>query len=214
MAHDFNNLLGVIMGNVELLAEEIGEDETHVRSILQATLRGGELTERLLSFSRQQPLKARVIEIGALAGGMTDMLARALGETIELKIVMDPDLWVVRVDPGQLENALLNLAINARDAMPEGGKLTIEAANTVLDEDDIADRPGARPGDYAVLAVSDTGTGMAPEVLERAFEPFFTTKEVGEGSGLGLSMAYGFAKQSGGYIAIHSEQGHGSVVKL
>ena len=214
VAHDFNNLLGVVIGNVELLAEEIGQDESHVHSILQAALRGAELTERLLSFSRQHPLAAQTFEAGALIEKMTALLCRTLGETIELKLAVAPDLWIIRADPGQLETALLNLALNARDAMPEGGKLTIEAANATLDEDYVADHIGAPRGDYVVLAVSDNGVGMPPKTREHAFEPFFTTKVAGEGSGLGLSMVYGFAKQSGGHIMIYSEEGHGTVVKV
>ena len=176
--------------------------------------RGAELTQRLLAFSRLQPLRPQVIHLGALVAGMSELLTRALGETIEIEFQADTDLCNALADPGQVENALLNLAINARDAMPEGGKLTIECSNARLDETHVAENPETDVGDYVVLAVSDEGTGMTPRVLGHAFEPFFTTKDVGKGSGLGLSMVYGFAKQSGGHATIDSEEGQGTTVKL
>ena len=179
-----------------------------------ATARGAELTQRLLAYSRLQPLSPQTIDLTDLLGGVSDMMKRTLGETIEIKTVTDPDLWAASADPGQVENALLNLALNARDAMPGGGKLTIECANAVLDEAYLAENDDANPGDFVVLAVSDTGTGMSAAVRARVFEPFFTTKETGEGSGLGLSMVYGFAKQSGGHVDIYSEEGQGTTVKL
>ncbi len=214
VAHDFNNLLAVIQGNTELLAESAGDDLPLAQDVLRATARGAELTQRLLAFSRQQPLRPQSIDLAELVGGMSDLLARTLGETIQIEAVADPHLWAASADPGQVESALLNLAINARDAMPGGGKLIIEYANARLDEGYVERNPEAVAGDYVILAVSDTGVGMSPEVQEHAFEPFFTTKDVGEGSGLGLSMVYGFAKQSGGHVSIYSEAGHGTTVKL
>jgi prevent-host-death family protein len=212
VAHDFNNLLAVILGNMEYLADRLGADDRHVRAVTRAAARGAELTERLLAFSRRQPLRPRATDLSDFVAGMSELLAGALGETIELTVANAPDLWPVLADPGQLENALLNLALNARDAMPDGGNLSIRTTNATPDEP----RPGleAGPGDYVVLAVTDTGAGMDPRVLERAFEPFFTTKDVGEGSGLGLSMVYGFAQQSGGFVSIESEMDRGTTVRL
>ena len=212
VAHDFNNLLAVILGNMEYLADRLGGDDRHVRAVTHAAARGAELTERLLAFSRRQPLRPRATDLSDLVAGMSELLARTLGETIELTVRNAPDLWPVLADPGQIENALLNLALNARDAMPDGGNLSIRTTNATLDEP----RPGleARAGDYVVLTVTDTGAGMSPGILERAFEPFFTTKDVGEGSGLGLSMVYGFAQQSGGFVSIESEADRGTTVRL
>jgi hypothetical protein len=172
------------------------------------------LTNRLLSFSRQQILAPVAVEVTRLIGGLEEMLQRTLGETIELKIAYAPDLWPVTIDPHQFENALINLSINARDAMPNGGTLVIETANETLDEVYAKQQPEVTPGDYVMLAVSDTGSGMPPEILEKVFDPFFTTKVVGKGSGLGLSMIYGFAKQSNGHVTIYSEVDHGTTVKL
>ncbi len=214
VAHDFNNLLAAIIGNAELLEEEPDRDEGSLQAILKAATRGAELTHRLLAFSRRQFLRPKPIDIAALVGGLSDLLVRTLGETIEITTVGGPGLWAASADPGQVENAILNLAINARDAMPRGGKLTIECLNTQLDETYVSQNPEAIAGDYVMLAVSDTGTGMSEEVRAHAFEPFFTTKEVGEGSGLGLSMVYGFAKQSGGHVEILSEDGAGTTVRL
>jgi signal transduction histidine kinase len=214
IAHDFNNLLGVILGNAELLSDRLGEDDRQIRALLRATTRGAELAQRMLAFSRQQPLQPRAIDVGVLADGMMDLLRRTLGETIAIKITVAEDLWTATADPGLVENALLNLAINARDAMPDGGTLIVEAGNVTLDETYAAARDDVAAGDYVLLSVTDTGTGMTPEVLSHVFEPFYTTKDVGEGSGLGLSMVYGFAKQSGGHIAIYSELGQGTTVNL
>ncbi len=217
VAHDFNNLLAVILGNLEL-AEEAIEDGSDLRGFLdpalRATKRGAELTQRLLAFARKQTLRPKSIDLSELVLGMGDLLQRTLGETIEVRISNADELWMCQVDPGQLENALLNLAINARDAMPEGGRLTIETAN--VESDDGATTSQAKRGsrDYVLLTVSDTGAGMSSEILERAFEPFFTTKGVGQGSGLGLSMVYGFARQSGGRVTIDSGEGQGTTVKL
>jgi PAS domain S-box-containing protein len=214
VAHDFNNLLAVIMGNTELLQDRLGREGQPLNAVLRAATRGAELTQRLLAFSRRQPLRPQVIDLGRLVSGMSEMLIRTLGETIEVESEADPDLWGALADPGQVENAVLNLALNARDAMSGGGKLTIECANAFLDDAYVAENLEVKAGDYVVLAVSDEGSGMAPEVQAHAFEPFYTTKEVGQGSGLGLSMVYGFAKQSGGHVIIYSEEGHGTTVKL
>ncbi len=214
VAHDFNNLLAVIQGNAELLSTVPGVQGEYIEPILRASARGAELAHRLLAFSRQQSLQSQVTDLGALVLGMSTMLTRSLGETIEIEVGADPSLWSAWVDPGQVENALLNLALNARDAMSGGGKLIVGCTNVRLDEDYVAANPEAKAGYYVVLAVSDSGSGMTDEVQAHAFEPFFTTKEVGQGSGLGLSMVYGFAKQSGGHVSIYSEEDHGTTVKL
>lgn len=217
MAHDFNNLLSVIIGNLDLLQEEVGNQPKAQRLIdaaLRASLRGGDLTKHLLAFARRQSLKASTFVINDLVTGMADMLKRTLGEQIDIRMALDPNVWPVLADPTQVESACLNLAINARDAMPHGGQLTIETKNIYLDDVYAGVNAGVTPGEYVMLAVSDTGTGISSEVLERVFEPFFTTKEMGKGTGLGLSMVYGFARQSGGHVKIYSEIGHGTVVRL
>jgi signal transduction histidine kinase/CheY-like chemotaxis protein len=217
VAHDFNNLLTVILGNAEHLAEKLaGHKELHgiAESIATAAERGSDLTRSLLAFARKQPLTPRDIDIGQKIVGMEQLLRRTLGEHIECEFRLDQNLWQASVDPGQLASALLNLVLNARDAMPSGGKLAVEVQNTSLGESDVDVNGEARPGDYVMVAVTDTGTGMTAEVAARAFEPFFTTKEVGKGTGLGLSMVYGFAQQSGGSMQIRSEPGQGTVVKL
>ena len=218
VAHDFNNLLTVVIGNLELLSDRLGLDQAgllqYARQASSAAERGAELTRRLLAFARRQPLEPKITDINRLVSGMSGLLERTLGETIEVRAVLGAGLWPTLVDPGQVENALLNLAINARDAMPNGGKLIVETANMRLDED-YEDRPAdVPPGHYVMLAVSDSGSGMSAEVLARAVEPFFTTKALGKGSGLGLSMIYGFVRQSEGHMRIYSEVGHGTVVKL
>ena len=217
IAHDFNNLLTAILGNLELLQDHIELDPNAQRFLdtaFKAADRGAELTQRLLAFSRKQTLSPEAADCNKLVLGMTELMRRTLGEDIEIETVQAGGLWPAMVDPGQLENALLNLAINARDAMPEGGKLTIETANSHLDQAYADTHEEVSPGQYVRVAVTDTGTGMPPEVVARAFEPFFTTKEVGRGSGLGLSMVYGFVKQSAGHVNIYSEVGHGTTVKL
>jgi PAS domain S-box-containing protein len=214
VAHDFNNLLAVILGNAEIVEDRRGENDDSVKAIIRAAERGAQLTQRLLAFSRRQPLDSKPIDLGALVGDVHQLLHRTLGETIDIEIATAPSLWNAVADPGQLESALLNLALNARDAMPDGGKLIIEAANVPLNTNDGTSHMEVAPGDYVSLSVSDTGSGMPPEVMEHAFEPFFTTRDVGEGSGLGLSMVYGFVKQSGGDITIESNPGHGTTVKL
>ncbi len=214
VAHDFNNLLAVILGNAELVADRLGEDDKQVGAIVHAATRGAELTQRLLSFSRQQALRPQTVDLNACVTGMTDMLGRTLGETIEIEPILASGLSTAEFDPGQLESALLNLAVNARDAMPKGGRLTIETANIELDDGYAAAQGDVTPGHYVRLSVTDTGTGIPPENIDHVFEPFFTTKEVGEGSGLGLSMVFGFAKQSGGHVTISSEPGCGTTVQL
>src|SRR6201999_912890 len=179
-----------------------------------AVSRGSRLTGQLLAFARRQALDPRSVDLGRVIRDMTDMLRRTLGEQIEVESVIAGGLWNTLVDPNQVENAILNLAINARDAMPEGGKLTLEVANAFLDDAYSAAHAEVTPGQYVMLAVTDTGTGMAPEVMERVFEPFFTTKPEGRGTGLGLAQAYGFVKQTGGHIKIYSEIGHGTTIKL
>ena len=216
IAHDFNNLLTIITGNLELLEMEIESAEQ--RDLLaranDAALMGARLTNRLLTFARRRRLEPVVLDLNDQVLSMAELLRRTLGETIALSTLLAPRLWSVRADPSEIENAVLNLAINARDAMPAGGKLVLETKNVVLDERDVATEVGVQPGDYVRLSVSDTGVGMSPEVLARVFEPFFTTKEPGKGTGLGLSGLYGFVKQSGGHVTVYSEVGKGTTVNL
>lgn len=214
IAHDFNNLLSVIHGNAELLCGEPGIDASLTTPILRASERGSELTQRLLAFSRQQPLRPQAIDIANLIGELRGMLERTLGESIEIHTVLAPGLWFAQADSGQVENAILNLALNARDAMPDGGSLRMECSNVSSGDFDTRGSFDGSEGDFLKLEVVDTGTGMSEEVRTRACEPFFTTKEVGEGSGLGLSMIYGFARQSGGHLEVHSEPGEGTRVVL
>ncbi len=216
MAHDFNNILGVAIGNLDLLITEIG-DRPAARELaeiaLNALLRGAELIRALLAFSRRQPLQPAKVEPAALLAKLTRMLSRLLGEQIHVVFKAEDGLWPALVDPAQLEASITNLAINARDAMPHGGYLTVSARNVVMD-DETAPAADLPPGDYLVIEITDTGTGMPPEVKARVFEPFYTTKPVGQGTGLGLSMVYGFIKQSGGSVKIYSEVGHGTTVRL
>ncbi len=216
IAHDFNNLLTIITGNHELLEMELQTDEQ--RELLaranNAALMGARLTNRLLTFARRRRLDPVVLNLNEQVLGMAELLRRTLGESIALGTLLAPGLWSVRTDPSEVENAVLNLAINSRDAMPAGGKLVIETRNVVLDERDVANEVGVEPGEYVRLSVSDTGLGMSPEVLSRVFEPFFTTKEPGKGTGLGLSVIYGFVKQSGGHVTVYSEPGRGTTVNL
>ena len=216
VAHDFNNLLTVVLGNLETLDRELGGDESLHRLVHNATQgaqRGAELVQKLLAFARTQPLHPRPIDVNALVLRMVALLGRTLGEQITIATICAPDLWQVLADPIQLENGLLNLAINARDAMPAGGSLTIATSNYPLSGTAAANMDLAA-GDYVRLSVADTGTGMDPDVLARACEPFFTTKDVDQGSGLGLSMIYGFAAQSGGKVEIESDLGRGTTVSL
>ena len=218
VAHDFNNLLQIVTGNLELLQRDLPEDQARLRRAADNAMAGAEraalLTQRLLAFSRRQPLAPERIDPNRLVSGMSDLLNRTLGETIEVETIQSARIWPVEVDVNQMENALLSLAVNARDAMPDGGKLTIEVANTHIDEDYAAQEAEVSPGQYVLISVSDTGQGMDEDVLSHAIEPFFTTKEVGRGTGLGLSMVYGFIKQSGGHIRVYSERGHGTTVKI
>ncbi len=214
VAHDFNNMLAVIWGAVELLEDEIGKDNPLLATVLRATKRGADLTQRLLAFSRQQVLSPEIINANNLISDTTGLLRRTLEEHIDIETVTAAGLWNCEVDPAQLENALVNLALNARDAMPDGGKLTIETANALLDDEYAAAQAEVAPGQYVMLAVTDTGTGIPPDQIEHVFEPFFTTKAVGKGSGLGLAMIYGFVKQSGGHVMIYSEEGEGTTIKL
>ena len=216
VAHDFNNLLTVILGNAEILAEELaGSPALHglAETTLRAATRGAELTSRLLSFARKQALQPAALDINALVAGMEGLVRRTLGEQLHIDIVPQPGLWPAHADGAQLESAILNLCINARDAMAGGGRLTLATRNVALSGEE-SWASGAAPGEYVQVSVADTGTGMDAETLARAFEPFFTTKEVGKGSGLGLSMVYGFAKQSRGHVAIDSTPGQGTVVRL
>jgi PAS domain S-box-containing protein len=217
VAHDFNNLLQVIGGNLEMLAVEIGDDDRlnrRLETALQAVWRGSKLASQLLAFARRQPLLPKVVNLGRLIRNADDMLRRALGEAIEIETVIASGLWNTMVDPVQVETALLNLAINARDAMSGAGKLTIEADNAFLDDNYAARHAEVAPGQYVMIAITDTGSGIAPEIIERVFDPFFTTKPEGEGTGLGLSMVHGFVKQSGGHIKIYSQAGDGTSVRI
>jgi PAS domain S-box-containing protein len=217
IAHDFNNLLQIVSGNLDTLTRKMDEDAPLRRYAERATKgaeRAATLTQRLLAFSRRQPLAPKPTDVNRLLPGMSELLHRTLGETIEVEAVLPPRVWLVETDPNQLENAILNLAVNARDAMPGGGKLTIETQNTHLDEKYALQNPGVTPGQYVVICISDTGVGMDADTAARAIEPFFTTKEVGKGTGLGLSMVYGFIKQSSGHLKIYSEPGQGTTVKI
>jgi len=218
VAHDFNNLLQIVSGNLDLLRRNLPEDNPRLRRAAENAQRGAEraavLTQRLLAFSRRQPLAPKRVDPNKLVAGMSELLHRTLGETTEVETVLAPRLWAVEVDPHQLENALLNLAVNARDAMADGGKLTIETSNIHLDHSYVVQNAEVVPGQYVQICVTDTGAGMNEETAARAFEPFFTTKEVGKGTGLGLSMVYGFVKQSGGHLKIYSELGEGTTVKI
>lgn len=218
VAHDFNNLLTIIIGGLETVRRAKPADTVRVQRAVDMALQGAQraasLTARLLAFSRRQPLAPKPIELNVLVRDMTELLHRTLGEHIELEGVLAPRLWSIEADQNQLESALINLAVNARDAMPEGGKLTIETVNTALDESYAATDSEVIPGQYVAISVSDTGSGMSAETLARVFEPFFTTKEVGRGTGLGLSMVYGFVKQSGGHVTIYSEEGQGTTVRM
>jgi signal transduction histidine kinase/CheY-like chemotaxis protein len=222
IAHDFNNMLAVIIGNLNLLQRRLGKSELKasdakipgfVEQALEGANRAAALTARLLAFSRQQPLSPEPIDPNRLVSGMSEMLGRTLGETIAVETVLGAGVWRIQADPTQLESALVNLAVNGRDAMPNGGRLTIETANAYLDSDYAASE-GAKPGQYVMIAVTDTGCGMSREVIDRALEPFFTTKPVGKGTGLGLSQVYGFVRQSGGHLKIYSEVRQGTTVKI
>jgi PAS domain S-box-containing protein len=217
VAHDFNNLLAIIHGNSELIRgqlEDGSEAAEMADDVIGASSRGAELVKRLLAFARMQHLEPEAVDLNARLNNVVGLLQRALGEKVNLRVKTAKALWPAIIDPTQVDDALVNLAINARDSMPGGGTLSIETQNVTLDEDYAANHLEVAPGDYAMLAVSDTGTGMPPEVIARAFEPFFTTKQEGQGTGLGLSQVFGWVKQSGGHIKIYSEVGHGTTVKL
>ena len=218
IAHDFNNMLAVVIGSLDLLGRRIGVHDPRARRYVDAAADGARraalLTQRLLAFSRQQPLRPESIDANKLVAGMSDLLRRSLGSDVHLETVLAGELWRTHADPNQLENVILNLAVNARDAMPEGGRLTIETQNTHLDTRYVAAELGVSAGQYVLIAVTDTGFGMPAEVIAKAFEPFYTTKEVGKGTGLGLSQVYGFVKQSGGHVKIDSEPGHGATVTI
>jgi len=218
VAHDFNNLLTIIIGGLDTIRRSKPADDARIQRSAEMALQGAQraasLTDRLLAFSRRQPLAPARLDLNLLVRDMTELLHRTLGEQIEMEGVLAPRLWAIEADQNQLENAILNLAVNARDAMPEGGRLTIETANTALDESYAATDAEVIPGQYVMIAVSDTGRGMPPETAARVFEPFFTTKEAGKDTGLGLSMVYGFVKQSGGHVTVYSEEGRGTSVKL
>jgi signal transduction histidine kinase/ActR/RegA family two-component response regulator len=218
VAHDFNNMLAVMMSSLELMQKRLDKGDTDIRrfveSAMDAAQRAATLTQRLLAFSRQQSLAPAGLDPNELVAGMSELLRRTLGTDIEVESVLAGGLWNVYADRAQLENVIVNLCINARDAMPEGGKLTIETANAALDDIYARENADVTPGQYVMIAISDTGTGMTDDVVRRAFDPFFTTKEIGRGTGLGLSQVYGFVKQSGGHIKIYSEPGQGTSVKI
>src|SRR6201999_677101 len=218
IAHDFNNLLQVIIGNLEALQRHLPPDSGRLQRAANQAMNGARraaaLTQRLLAFSRRQPLDPKAIDVNALVQGASELLHRTLGETVAIEAVLGAGVWRVEVDPNELEAALLNLAVNARDAMPEGGKLTMETVNTYIDEAYAATHTEVLTGQYVTVCISDNGVGMAAPTLNQAFEPFFTTKPVGKGTGLGLSQVYGFVRQSGGQVKIFSEIDVGTTVKV
>jgi CheY-like chemotaxis protein len=218
VAHDFNNLLTVILGNLETIWRQLPREDGRLQRAVDQANRGAQraatLTQQLLAFSRRQPLNPKPTDVNRLVTGISELIRRTLSENISIETVLGGGLWWVEIDPHQLESALLNLAVNSRDAMPDGGKLTIETANTRLDEEYAARFADITPGQYVVICVTDTGTGMTSEVMARAFDPFFTTKPLGAGTGLGLSQVFGFVKQSGGHIKLYSEVAHGTTIKI
>jgi signal transduction histidine kinase/CheY-like chemotaxis protein len=218
IAHDFNNVLAIVMGSLELAKRRFTSDPRRAEGSIDIAMKGARraatLTARLLAFSRQTALEPRMLDINSLVGSMSEMLRHTIGEQVRIETVLSGGLWRTFVDPGQLETALLNLAVNARDAMPEGGKLTIETTNTHLDDAYAAAHDEVTAGQYVMTSVSDTGAGMPEEVIARAFDPFYTTKSIGKGTGLGLSQVYGFVKQSGGHVKIYSEPAQGTTIKL
>jgi signal transduction histidine kinase/CheY-like chemotaxis protein len=218
LAHDFNNLMHIVVGNLEVILRAQAADPDRTRrcaeGALQAARRAVTVTQRLLAFASLQPLAPKPVNVNGLVAGMNDLLHRTLETSIGIKAVLGAELWLAEVDANQLESAVLNLAVNARDAMEGAGRLTIETHNVALDRDALQGAPEVVPGDYVSISISDSGCGMSQEILERAVEPFFTTKEVGKGTGLGLSQVYGFAKQSGGYLKLYSEAGRGTCAKI
>ena len=218
IAHDFNNMLAVVLGGIELAKRRLRSDPDKADQLLdnarEGATRAATLTARLLAFARNQPLAPTSLDANKLVSGMCEMLHRTLGETVEVECVYGAGLWRCYADAGEVENAILNLAINGRDAMPNGGKLTVESANAHIDDAYARSRPEVGVGQYVLICVTDTGTGMEPDIIDRAFDPFFTTKPAGKGTGLGLSQVFGFVRQSGGHVAIYSEVGEGTTVKL
>ncbi|HEY0646972.1 CHASE3 domain-containing protein [Phenylobacterium sp.] len=218
IAHDFNNMLAIVIGSLDLAKRRLHRDlaraEACIDSALEGANRAAQLTARLLAFSRQQPLDPRVLDVNKLVGGMSEMLRRTIGENLRVETVLAGGLWRTFADPAQLESAIVNLCVNARDAMPDGGKLTIETTNAHLDDGYASQNDDVAPGQYVMISVSDTGMGMPPEVIERAFDPFYTTKGAGRGTGLGLSQVHGFVKQSHGHVKIYSEPGVGTTIKI
>ncbi len=219
VAHDFNNMLSIVIGSLDMARRRLtGSELPQLPKLLENAAEGARraatLTARLLAFSRQQPLEPAPVDINKLVAGMSDMLRRTLGEIIEVETVLSGGLWRTFVDAGELENALVNLAVNARDAMPNGGRLTIETANADLDDRYAMAYADVTPGQYVLVSITDTGTGMSAEVMERAFDPFYTTKDIGKGTGLGLSQVFGYVKQSRGHVKLYSEPGQGTTVKL
>jgi PAS domain S-box-containing protein len=216
IAHDFNNMLAEVVGSLDLLQRRLDDspERRYAENAMEAAERAATLTRRLLAFARQQPLSPQAVDVNALVAGMSELLRRAIGADVCLKTLLPGDVWPIRADPHQLENVILNLAVNARDAMPSGGRLVIETGNAQLEPRYAAAHPGTAAGEYVLIAISDTGAGMPPEVAARAFDPFFTTKPAGQGTGLGLSQVYGFVKQSGGHVKLYSEPGRGTSVKV
>jgi nitrogen-specific signal transduction histidine kinase len=219
IAHDFNNLLAGIVGSLDLMRMRIAEGRTgeldrYLDGAMTSANRAASLTHRLLAFSRRQPLAPRPVDANELIASIEELLRRTTGPSIQIELGLEAGLWATLCDPNQLENAILNLVINARDAMPDGGRVRIETANVHLDQTDIVAEHEEKPGPYICISVSDTGVGIDPAVLDKVFDPFFTTKPLGQGTGLGLSMIYGFGKQSEGHARIHSEVGRGTSVKL
>jgi signal transduction histidine kinase/CheY-like chemotaxis protein len=218
LAHDFNNMLAVVISSLTLAQKRLAKGPANIDSLIAGALDGAQraatLTSRLLAFSRQQPLSPKTLNLNRIVGGMSEMITRTIGEAVKVETVLAGGLWTTHVDVSQMENALLNLCVNARDAMDGNGLLTVETSNAHLDDNYARSNPGARPGQYVLIAVTDTGAGMTPEVAAAAFDPFFTTKGVGKGSGLGLSQVFGFVKQSGGHLKIYSEVGQGTTIKI
>jgi nitrogen-specific signal transduction histidine kinase len=217
IAHDFNNLLTIVIGNVELLTRYLKnnpESAELLEGALSACIRGADLTRQLLAFGRRQTLKPEMVDVNRLIRGMVKLLVRTLGEQVRIDLIEGQGIWPVIIDPAQLDSAIVNLSVNARDAMPEGGLLTVETANVEVDDSFSITHPGLKPGSYVAISVTDTGTGMPAEVVSRIFEPFYTTKPTNKGTGLGLSMVYGFVKQSGGHVTVYSEVGAGTTFRL
>jgi signal transduction histidine kinase/ActR/RegA family two-component response regulator len=218
VAHDFNNMLAIVVGSLDIAKRYLHTDgakaEHFIANAMEGAQRGAQLTSRLLAFARQHPLDSRALDANALVSDMSELLQRTLGAAVRLDTVLADNLWKTFVDASQLESAVINLCVNSRDAMPEGGCLRLETANAHLDERDALENMDVRPGEYVCLAVADTGSGMSPDVLARAFDPFYTTKTPGKGTGLGLSQVYGFVKQSGGHVKLDSVLGRGTAVRI